>query len=316
MTRRVARPVSARKSGASQVKTEGAAWAMLQAMSYDELDRRILAFIDVRLWSPLSLAAIAAESGLSIYHFSRLFTALHGQSVMAFVRARRLSAAARRLLAEPRLSLIDLAFDCGFESQQAFTRAFRRAFGVAPGRFRKLHVYVATHGDPVMTQPVSFGDRLNRIGDLQHRPAFTVAGCAGRFDNQTKSAIPRLWGQLVPRLPLSGQKGGEGFGVCWAVDPDKGFNYMAGVELSPGAATPEGLETVEIPAQDYAVFRLTLTGGELHPQMSGAAAEIWGQRLQAAGLKPSGGPDFELYPDDFDQHRPGAWVEYWVPVAT
>ena len=96
----------------------------------------LVAWIEQQLDDPLTLERIALRAGLSPYHFSRLFTARMGRSVMAHVRGRRLVRGARRLCDEPDLKLVDLAFDCGFESQEAFTRAFKRVFGVSPGRFR------------------------------------------------------------------------------------------------------------------------------------------------------------------------------------
>ena len=57
---------------------------------------RILADIERRLFEPLDLAGLARTCGLSPFHFSRLFTAASGESVMAYVRRRRLVAAARR----------------------------------------------------------------------------------------------------------------------------------------------------------------------------------------------------------------------------
>ena len=96
----------------------------------------LTAWIEQHLDEPLTLEQVAARAGLSPYHFSRLFTARMGRSVMAHVRGRRLVRGARRLCDDPGLKLVELALDCGFESQEAFTRAFKRVFGVSPGRFR------------------------------------------------------------------------------------------------------------------------------------------------------------------------------------
>ena len=96
----------------------------------------LVAWIEQHLDEPLALEQLAARAGLSPYHFSRLFTARMGRSAMAHVRGRRLVRGARRLCEEPDLKLVELALDCGFESQEAFTRAFKRVFGVSPGRFR------------------------------------------------------------------------------------------------------------------------------------------------------------------------------------
>lgn len=279
-------------------------------MSRAEPCRRALALIERRLFEPITLGEIAVESGLSPFHFSRLFTALYGQSVMTYVRGRRLAAAAGRLLVEPDVRLVDLAFDCGFESQQAFTRAFTRLFGVSPGRFRAGRLPLPTQRDIVMPSSID----LSIVPGVQRRGAFTVAGLAGRFDAETRSAIPTLWKRLMPLLPAPGQKSWVTYGLCWSGELEQGFDYMAGVEVDPGAAAPAGLEVKAVPDQAYAVFRLTVSGGPLHPQMVAALGEIWGERLQAARLKPSGGPDFEFYPEDFDQDRPGSVVEFWIPV--
>ncbi len=279
-------------------------------MSLTDPRQRALALIERRLFQPLTLGELAAESGLSPFHLCRLFTAVLGEGPMAYVRRRRLVGAAARLLAQHEIRLVDLAFDCGFESQQAFTRAFTRLFGVSPGRFRQGRGPLQTPGDPVMTTSV---DVALRPG-LQHRPAFRAAGLHGRFDSSTRGAIPTLWDRFVPRLPLPGQAGNDTYGLCWSGDLDKGFEYMAAVALDPGAAVPEGIDVKDVPAQAYAVFRLTLSGEELHPQMAAAMNRIWGGWLQEAGLKPRGGPDFEFYPAGFDARRKGGWVEMWIPV--
>ena len=282
-------------------------------MSRLDAHGRTLALIETRLSEPLSLTDIAAASGLSAFHFSRLFTALHGESVMAYVRRRRLARAARRLIDEGEVSLVELALDCGFESQQAFTRAFTRQFGVPPGRFRSPGRYPRFQpGDPVLSNPANIA--LERAGAPTVRGAFRAAGLKSRFDRDSLHAIPALWDQLVPRLPVPGSRPST-LGLCLPGAPGTGdFDYMAGVEMDEGAPAPEGLELIEVPAQTYAVYRLTTNGEALHPQMQAALRDIWGRRLAAEGLKPSGGPDFELYPPYFTGWKAGETVEFWIPV--
>ena len=70
---------------------------------------RVLDFIDANLCEPLTLSDIAAAAGLSPYHMSRLFTVVMAESVMGYVRARRLEMAAARLMEKPDVRLIDLA---------------------------------------------------------------------------------------------------------------------------------------------------------------------------------------------------------------
>lgn len=128
------------------------------------------------------------------------------------------------------------------------------------------------------------------------------------------SAIPTLWPGLVERLPIPGQTTSRTYGVCWPADPQEGsFKYMAAVEVDPKRA-PSDLEVVQVPAQSYLVFRLTTTGGELHPQMKAAVQEIWSERLPQSGFKAKRGPDFEFYEEGFRPGEAGQTVDFYIPV--
>ena len=89
---------------------------------------------------------------------------------------------------------------------------------------------------------------------------------------------------------------------------------LAGVEIEPGATLPKGFTALPIPAQSYRVFRLTLDGGEIHPQMKAAAQEIWSERLPNSGWKLKPGIDFEFYGEEFDPTAAGAVIDIHIPV--
>ena len=273
-----------------------------------------LAHIEAHLFAPLSVAALAEVAGLSPWHFSRAFTARLGESVMGYVRGRRLDMVAFRLAAANPPALIDLAFDCGFESQEAFTRAFRRRFGDPPGRFERL---TPKHdmGENAMTATTAAKPRVTLREDRVHRDAFTVAGLRAIFDSENKSGIPALWPGLLKCLPFEGQVDGRSYGVLSMHDKAEGsVAYMAGVEVTPGAKLPAGFETIRIPANTYAVFRLDLDGPNLHPQIQAAMPVIWGEMIPKAGIKPAQAPDFELCPEGFNPAEKGAYLEMWIPV--
>ena len=82
---------------------------------------RSLAFIEDRLGERFEAGDVAAAAGLSPWHYARVFQALTGETVMGYVRKRRLTEAARRLADGDTVRLIELALDSGFESQAAFT---------------------------------------------------------------------------------------------------------------------------------------------------------------------------------------------------
>jgi AraC family transcriptional regulator len=275
----------------------------------------VIAWIEQQLDQPLTLAQVAARAGLSSFHFSRLFTARMGRSVMAHVRARRLLRGARRLCDEPDLQLIDLAFDCGFDSQEAFTRAFKRVFGVSPGRFRSGFAVEPIEGQYPMTVPTQAA-AVVRLPEFATLPAFRLAGPARRFDEATKAEIPQLWSALIGALPFAGQvRSWATYGVVSSVDPGDGcFQYMAGVGVEPDCVPPPGFATMEVPAATYVVFRITLDGSALHPQVKRAMAAVWGELLPASGLTLAGGPDFELYDGRFDPLEAGSVIDFHVPV--
>ncbi|MFC5342432.1 helix-turn-helix domain-containing protein [Brevundimonas staleyi] len=272
-------------------------------------------WIEAHLDAPLTLAAIAERAGLSPYHFSRVFSARMGRSVMAHVRARRLIRAARRLVDDPDLKLVDLAFDCGFESQEAFTRAFVRIFGTSPGRFRRGFAVTPMEGQYPMTA-ATHAAAVVQLPDLKTMEAFTVAGPSRRFDQADKSDIPQLWTRLIGALPFEGQVASwNTYGVVWGFDREEGsFAYMAGVGVEPDATPPEGFELKAIPAATYLVFRITLDGSAVHPQIKAAMERIWGELVPASGLTLAESPDFELYDGEFEPTTPGVTLDFHVPV--
>ena len=165
-----------------------------------------------------------------------------------------------------------------------------------------------------MSMP-AMGSNVAMLKDLLHRPAFSVAGVSAIFDQQNKNGIPSLWPRLIRCLPLAGQVDARTYGICCMVDAaEESMSYMAGVEVTGMASLPDGFEQAEIAAQDYAVFRLTVDGSALHPQMQSAMPKIWGGLLPASGYKLVQAPDFELYPADFEPMRRGAYVDICIPV--
>ncbi len=92
--------------------------------------------IEARLGEPLDLATAAQEARYSKYHFHRLFAAAAGITPHSYIRRRRLTEAARRLVfsQEP---VVEIALAAGYQSQQAFASVFRAMYKRTPGEYRK-----------------------------------------------------------------------------------------------------------------------------------------------------------------------------------
>lgn len=96
---------------------------------------RAMALIETRLVGRLAVAEIARAVGISHNQLTRLFRAETGQTVVAYVRRRRLERA-RHLLRETTMSIPAIAASVGIADLQAFNKACRREFGASPRHLR------------------------------------------------------------------------------------------------------------------------------------------------------------------------------------
>jgi AraC-like DNA-binding protein len=104
---------------------------------------------------PWTVPSLAAEVGMSRSPFAARFTALVGQAPMSYLKNWRLQLAAR-LLQNPALSLSNIAEQVGYESAAAFSRIFKREFGVAPGQFRRAAM--SKPGSPDSSPQATIGE--------------------------------------------------------------------------------------------------------------------------------------------------------------
>lgn len=96
--------------------------------------RKVASHIDAHLDQPLSLDDLADIAHLSRFHFERVFAEYSGETPVARVRRLRLALARRRIEAGEADSMLELAFDSGYGSAEAFSRAFRAYHGLPPSR--------------------------------------------------------------------------------------------------------------------------------------------------------------------------------------
>jgi len=95
-----------------------------------------LEIVEQRLCEPMNAADMAAACYLSYSGLQKLFGYAFGCSVSEYITKRRLSRASNELLSNGK-SITEIALDYQYDSPEAFTRAFRRFWGVTPSEFRK-----------------------------------------------------------------------------------------------------------------------------------------------------------------------------------
>jgi len=114
---------------------------------YHERILRVLTHIQNHLDEALDLEDLAGVACFSSFHFHRIFAAMTGETIADHVRRLRLERAAIELRSGAK-QVIQVALDAGYEAHEAFTRAFKAAYGVSPAEFRRATGPIAIRPAP------------------------------------------------------------------------------------------------------------------------------------------------------------------------
>jgi AraC family transcriptional regulator len=272
--------------------------------------QKALWFIESHLAAPMTLDEISAVAEVSRFHLVRAFGEATGFSVMRYVRARRLTEAARALAAGAP-DILPLALDADYGSHEAFTRAFRDHFGITPEMVRATTCLSRLKlQEPIMMDSTA-SNNLQAPRFETGKPLL-VAGVGDRFSHDNGAGIPLLWQrfhQSVAHLPS--RVGQVAYGVCCNGDDAGNFDYIAGVEVSDFSDLPREFSRVRIPEQKYAVF----THRDHVSTVRRTVNAIWNHWLPASGFKMADAPSFERYDEKFDPATGDGGFEIWVPIV-
>jgi AraC family transcriptional regulator len=269
---------------------------------YRERILRVLIHIQGHLDEALILDDLARIAHFSPYHFHRVFSGMVGESVMEHIRRLRLERAALRLKLtdEP---ITRLAFEAGYETHEAFTRAFRAMFGESPSGFRQIHRSVPypkapsevhftadgglDHFNPAVTGEPEMEARVEKIQPflvafVRHVGPYNEVGTA--------------WGRLCAWAGPRGLLGPDStfIGLCHddpeVTPPDKvRYDACIRVDETFQAEGEVGVQTVA--GGDYAVT----THRGPYDRLGQTYARLCGQWLPEHGREPRSAPSFEVY---------------------
>jgi len=268
---------------------------------------KALWYIESHLSDDLSLEAIADAVDVSRFHLSRAFSSSMGHSLSLYIRARRLTEAARALAAGAP-DIFTVALHYGYGSHEAFTRAFQQHFGLAPESLRaqatteSIHLMEPIRMNLTSTNPIA-PPRLVTL------PALRLFGLNQRCHNN--AGIPAQWNRFLPHFGhVQGQIGSVAYGVVHNIDENNHFDYLCAVEV-PAFPTHAGEFTgLEIPPHQYAVFEHRDHISAIHHTWT----QIWEHALRAAGCKASDAPFFERYGEGFDSRTGQGGVDLYIPI--
>jgi AraC-like DNA-binding protein/predicted transcriptional regulator YdeE len=272
--------------------------------------KEALEYIDGHLDEPVTFESLAKRFHFSPYYFHRMFSIIVGKAIAAHVRDRRLLRACIKLTGTNE-SVLNVGLDCGFNSAQAFSRAFRGAYGLSPSDYRKqgLLPVVVTVDEMIMkfTNRLKGGIYINP--KIIKRNALTIA-CASGDGNKTAE----VWGafmKLQGERPLENKVSDNGYEI--RLYDGEACTVYAGYAAT-GAVADKAYETFSLPASEYASFDVYVANGY---DSENKAMDEW-LETNGQGYKERllDGKHYcvEYYDERFHVEESGSIVEIWVPV--
>lgn len=266
--------------------------------------------IERNLDQPITLNSIAESCGISRSHLASAFGSAIGLPVMKYLRSRRLSEAARAL-ADGAPDILAVALDAGYNSHEAFTRAFREQFARTPESVRDSR---SLDGLAVV-KPLELKARAHGRLDpprIVDEDLVRAVGLSESFSFETLIKIPAQWQRFMAyydaipakldRIPI---------GISQAPDDSGQFPYICAVEVSRFGDIPEGLLKLEIPRRKYAVFEHRGHVSRIFESYD----TIWNEALPAQGGSVADAPVLERHNPAFDPGTGEGGLTLWIPLA-
>jgi AraC family transcriptional regulator len=288
--------------------------------TYEAMVRRTVAEIQRRLDDPPGFRELAERAYLSPYHFHRIFRAMVGESPKELVRRLRLERAAHRLRHTAR-AVVDIAVEAGYESQQAFAKAFQAEYGATPSAYR-----TTASDDIALASPsrVHFVDGGFTTYYLVNRGEINMRIEVIDMPDQRLAAVPHVgayWaiGKAFMELHTRAQaigvlSPGQTVAVFYD-DPDTvaetDLRSIAGTVVPAGADIGD-LEEASLPGGRY--LRAEFIGE--YSGLPEAWRSLYSKHIPDGGYELRDGACFELYVTDHGAVEPAKMrTDLYVPIT-
>ncbi|MDN3018366.1 AraC family transcriptional regulator [Paenibacillus sp. BSR1-1] len=285
-------------------------------MGWVESLQRAINYIEENLLEPISMESIAKQANVSEFHFQRTFAILTDITVGDYIRSRRLTLAAQEL-SHSSSKIIDIALKYGYDTPEAFAKAFRRQHGITPSQARNYSGKLKSYNRLAIQVNLKGVEPMNY--KIIERDGFQVVGVKREFacqNGENLKGIPKMWedvhrdgtNDLLFNLNLGEIKGVLGVCVDKRGEQPELMDYWVATEYT--GATPAELMQLEIPASKWGVFEVH---GAMPEAMQKAWKQIFSEWFPSSHYKHAGTPDLEVYPAG-DPWSPGYYSEIWIPL--
>lgn len=279
-------------------------------MKYINELQKSIDYIEDNLENNINYEIVAKEVGMSAFYFHRIFSAVIGISPTTYIRNRRLTAAAQEI-SKNNENILDIALKYGFESHEAFSRAFKNFHGVVPKmaktdgnelkNYRKANLNIEINSNCILNYRI------------ENKEDFRATALFRKFNIEHKDEIPKYWEELKKDGTLkiiSDNYNKKLLGICIGTQGIYEYKYGIGIEENIeinkelGTQTNTKIQVIEIPKSTWVVFKCE---GQNEKDTNELWTRIYKEFFITSSYKQCMDIDFELYDD--------ANTEIWIPIS-
>ena len=237
-------------------------------MDYTALMRKAIAFIHERYDENFLISDISEQVHLSPSYFAHVFRTLTGFTVKNYLQRYRLYHAAVELK-ETDKRIIEIVFENGFSSQQAFTKSFSQFYGTSPAQFRKADISLSPFPPLNLLLERGITMELKKVFDnvrFVKKGSFLVVGIEtdinyngiGKGTGYISDLYERWYTDNLINIIPDQVNDSLIYGMTHESNDDDTAKYMVAVEVSSLKNLPAGLIGRRFESCEYAVFQCTL----------------------------------------------------------
>lgn len=286
----------------------------------DSLERmnRALTYIEENLAGEIDFRQVEILALCSEYHFRRMFSFLAGVTLSEYIRRRRLTVAAFELVHSDVL-IIDVALKYGYNSPDAFTRAFYGLHGITPTEARNIGQPLKAYPRMIFQITVRGENEMNYR--IEEKAGFRIVGIMKRVPliyEGVNPEIAAMW-QSLDEYTINTLKALSNVEPVGLLSASTNFSEgrLDGGELDHyiGIATtrehPESLTRLEVPASTWAVFESV---GPFPQTLQNIWGRIYSEWFPSSNYEQTVGPEI-LWNENKDVNSPTFRSEIWIPIA-
>jgi AraC family transcriptional regulator len=270
-----------------------------------------LEYLEANITEKLDIEKVAKIALSSTFHFQRMYHMITGVTIAEYIRRRRLTLAAQDIISGEKI--INVAYKYGYETPEAFTKAFGKMHGISPSAAREPGANLKAY--PKLSFHISIKGDKDMNYKIVDKRSFTVVGKQRRItmvDGENFKQVPKFWDDCMKDGSyqwISSKAGKLGvLGICKDFGKDE-FNYMIGVEEIKDTL-PKRYISATIPAATWAVFESV---GALPEAIQDLTRRIFTEWLPSAGYQHDCAPELEVYPEG-DFYSTDYKCEIWIPI--